>query len=142
MKLASTVGTGASTAVMLRSRNGINSWKVHQLVGMYHKSNTKMASNCWNVHQHVQLWQSLFGCGQNQFGPFLLWENETKFVNGEKICINSWNVHQLVGISINVLEFASMCWNLHQLVGISINVLELRLKISSTVGKCINLLEL
>jgi len=34
MKLASTVGTGASTAVMLRSRNGINSWKVHQLVGM------------------------------------------------------------------------------------------------------------
>jgi len=82
----------------------------------------KMASNCWNVHQHVQLWQSLFGCGQNQFGPFLLWENETKFVNGEKICINSWNVHQLVGISINVLE--------------------LRLKISSTVGKCINLLEL
>jgi hypothetical protein len=102
----------------------------------------KMASNCWNVHQHVQLWQSLFGCGQNQFGPFLLWENETKFVNGEKICINSWNVHQLVGISINVLEFASTCWNLHQLVGISINVLELRLKISSTVGKCINLLEL
>jgi len=82
----------------------------------------KMASNCWNVHQHVQLWQSLFGCGQNQFGPFLLWENEAKFVNGEKICINSWNVHQLVGISINVLE--------------------LRLKISSTVGKCINLLEL
>ena len=81
-----------------------------------------MASNCWNVHQHVQLWQSLFGCGQNQIGPFLLWENETKFVNGEKICINSWNVHQLVGISINVLE--------------------LRLKISSTVGKCINLLEL
>ncbi len=113
MKLASTVGKGASTAVMLRSRNGINSWKVHQLVGMYHKSNTKMASNkknCWNVHQHVQLWQSLFGCGQNQFGPFLLWEKETKFVNGEKICINSWNVHQLVGISINVLEFASICW--------------------------------
>jgi len=34
MKLASTVGTGASTAVMLRSRIGINSWKVHQLVGM------------------------------------------------------------------------------------------------------------
>jgi hypothetical protein len=85
---------------------------------------------------------AVFGCGQNQFGPFLLRENETKFVNGEKICINSWNVHQLVGISINVLEFASTCWNLNQLVGISINVLELRLKISSTVGKCINLLEL
>jgi hypothetical protein len=78
----------------------------------------KMASNCWNVHQHVQLWQSLFGCGQNQFCPFLLWENETKFVYGEKICMNSWNVHQLVGISINVLELrlnswyvASTCWN-------------------------------
>ncbi len=111
MKLASTVGTGASTAVMLRSRNYLNSWYVHQLVGTWHSSNMKMASNCWNVHQHVQLWQSLFSGGQNQLGPFLLWENQTKFVNGEKICINNWNVHQLVGISINVLEFASICWN-------------------------------
>jgi hypothetical protein len=81
----------------------------------------KMASNCWNVHQHVQLWQSLVVV-KISLVPFLLRENETKFVNGEKICINSWNVHQLVGIIINVLE--------------------LRLKISSTVGKCINLLEL
>jgi hypothetical protein len=92
MKLASTVGTGASTAVMLHSRIRINSWNVHQLVGKWHSSNMKMASNCWNVHQHVQLWQSLFSGGKNQFGPFLLWENQTKFVNGEKICINSWNV--------------------------------------------------
>ena len=69
----------------------------------------KIASICWNVHQHVQLWQSLFGGGQNQFGPFLLWENETKFVNGEKICINSWKglvveMASTVGRCINLLE--------------------------------------
>jgi hypothetical protein len=102
----------------------------------------KMASNCWNVHQHVQLWQSLFSGGQNQFGPFLLWENETKFVNGEKICINSWNVHQLVGISINVLEFASTCWNLHQCVGIETENIINNWKVHQLVGimieMCIN----
>ena len=74
-----------------------------------------MASNCWNVHQHVQLWQSLFSGGQNQFGPFLLWENRTKFVNGEKICINSWKVHQLVGMLHNSNR-----------------------KMTSTIGTCIN----
>jgi hypothetical protein len=76
---------------------------------MWHSSNMKMASNCWDVHQHVQLWQSLFSGGQNQFGSFLLWENETKFVNGEKICINSWK--GLVVEMAQQLEGASTCWN-------------------------------
>ena len=94
MKLASTVGTGASTAVMLHSRIGINSWKVHQLVGMLHNSNRKMAStigtciNCWNgdlkVPQHLEgasnvgMWhQHLEGASNVRMETDLSFEMET-----------------------------------------------------------------
>ena len=83
----------------------------------------KMASNCWNVHQHVQLWQSLvvvkislvpFFCGKMRQNLLM----ERKYASTVGMCINllelastCWNLHQRVGICINLLELASMCWN-------------------------------
>ena len=83
----------------------------------------KMASNCWNVHQHVQLWQSLvvvkislvpFFCGKMRQNLLM----ERKYASTVGMCINllefastCWNLHQRVGICINVLELASLCWN-------------------------------
>jgi hypothetical protein len=51
---------------------------------------------CINLLECASTWPALtvFGGGQNQFSPFLLWENETEFINGEKI-------HQQLECGIN-----------------------------------------
>ena len=84
----------ASIVGMFCSRNGINSWKVHQLVGMLHNSNRKMAStigtciNCWNgdlkVPQHLEgasnvgMWhQHLEGASNVRMETDLSFEMET-----------------------------------------------------------------
>jgi len=106
----------------------------------------KMASNCWNVHQHVQLWQSLvvvkislvpFFCGKMRQNLLM----ERKYASTVGMCINllelasmcwnwDWKYHQQ-------LESASTCWNYDRNVHPQLemaSIVGMWLKITSTVG--------
>ena len=106
----------------------------------------KMTSNCWNVHQHVQLWQSLvvvkislvpFFCGKTRQNLLM----ERKYASTVGMCINllelasmcwnwDWKYHQQ-------LESASTCWNYDRNVHPQLemaSIVGMWLKITSTVG--------
>jgi len=85
----------------LKITSTVGMW--HQLVGMAteNASTIGMCINCWNV--------------------------ASTFVRCIKCLNGGLKLHQQLELASTCWNVASTCWNLHQLVAISINVLELRL---------------